>query len=475
MFKNFRTLIVSALLVMLFTVPAFPDATISPTNTSGDWGSFSSSDRTLVISKDGTYSFEGFGGIISLDKIDLNASNSGSVDDVTINIPAQAGVLGMAGSWDIVFPETVKNSEGKIVSVDNTHRVKLTISGSGTSAILVDENKAFSWNVGAGQDLIINAPIRVGKTGDTTGNISLDLTVEDGGTAEFGSNASVYALQGYSATETGYSAGTANYTVKAGGLLTVRNQWALRGAGLTVTAEEGTGTLNKASADVVIDVAALDLRGRTNDTNGYDAGATLNLPAGFNIKQDMTLSGAALTGTTFRKRGTGKLTIAARSNILNSVETIKVEEGSLEFNAKQNFTSGTEGASWVTSGSNPTIDISKNASFKASTGSIRHKASGTLSFLVKGKAEFDTHAVINRADSSAVTEIYPYENYSSTTAVMNIGADNVSLTASGDVTINGFMAVKELKGNGTITINGTDEDNAALILTDPVQGYDKGH
>ncbi len=467
--------------------------TITKTNTSGNWGAYSSADKTLTINRNGIYTFSNFGAV-SIDSVIIaEATASWDVKDATIQLPGP-----VTGEWNITFPVNVRDPKNVIVSADNTNRTKLTITKGSLSGAAIVVDSALIWTLSQGNDLVIDAPLIVGT--ETDSSLGLDLTVGDAATATFTANADIHALKGvddddsdlvtgYSASGVGAYAGqsatASTYTINAGGELIIRNASAIRGSNLTVTTETGTGTVaeNK-KATLTLDLTAdstLDLRGVTGtaSTNLETAGAKLYLDGNMFVSKDITLWGkiGSNTTATFTKAGSGTLTLTnsgssayfTRPSISADVATISIDAGSLVFSSQQSISSKAKQSTWAPTGTTPKIIVGKNASFTANSRTIE-QAGGGITFDIRGTATFKSHAVVKRGSSSVVDEIYPYEGYKNTTNTLKINAVDTALIVSGDaeaIIDSGFFAAGVISGEGTIQINGSGLDKAALILTSP--------
>ena len=490
--RKFRAFLVAVLAVVLCVPSAFGAATytITKTNTSGDWGAYSSADKTLTINRNGIYTFSNFGAV-SIDYVIIaEATASWDVKDAVIQLPGP-----VSGSWDITFPKNVRNPKNVIVSADNTNRTKLTITKGSVSTAAIVVDKALTWTLSQGNDLVIDAPLRVG-TG-TASSLGLTLTVGNAATATFTANADIHALKGvddddadlvtgYSASGVGAYAGqsatASTYTINAGGELIIRNASAIRGSNLTVTTATGTGSADK-KATLTLDLTSgttLDLRGVTGSasTNLETAGAKLKLDGSLCVSSDVTLRGklGGYQNTTITKSGTGTLTLSNSGSsayftfpsISADVTTISIDAGSLVFASQRSVNTSTKYAAWAPTGTNPRVLVGKNAYFTANSSTII-QAGKAISFDVKGTATFKTHAILKKG-TSTYDEIYPYEGYTNTTNTLKINAVDTALTITkpGKVIIDGgFLAAGVITGNGTIQIDGSSLDKAALILTSP--------
>ena len=427
-------------------------------------------------------------------------------------------------------------------------RFVFSIEKGGTnSAILPDADLDFSPtasatpNVGSagGYDFTLNVPVRV-NSALGVGAVQITVNASDGNTVTLGREAEIFQEQGIQNYPTGFTTATGTYNIARGGELIVRNTWALRGSKLIVRGEDGVGSVAASKRPTLtLDLPAgtvHDLRGRISSASGSDglegpdrgghansdtgtftynrSGASLFLtgPTVLNVLSDMTLYGQIdpdAENTTFAtsdfdtmylvtKRGEGKLTLDAdeslsstnprydfeKRSIPSKIDKILVEEGTLEFAAKQTWRTGL-GIAASTTNDTPEVIVSAGAKFIAGAMTIWDDSDGSVNangdtiqpvkFSVHGEAEFGDHAIIK----DPTTEIYPYENFVTFNNGLKINADDISLNvpAGGKATIkDGAFAVGTLTGEGEIVITNTidSRDRAVLILTDSNGGANPG-
>ncbi|HWX66576.1 MAG TPA: hypothetical protein VNZ27_09150 [Rhodanobacter sp.] len=291
-----------------------------------------------VITGTGNAVVQNSGALNVMGSVGTNTLNAGSTAGITVSGPISAtgGTVDLTSGMSALGSTGLVNNAGGVTLNANVTANTLSISSSGLvqqtggtikdGTLLVDTTRYTTGNSAT----LTNDTSTLTENGSTvTGN----YTIATGGALNQTGNTTV----GGNLTETGFTGGTVNGTVKVGGNYNGVNTY---GAGGSITAAGANSWTNANSATTGVVVA-------TGAGPDFDL-ASANLGTGNNIAVDLrsktsTVTGAQdailLNGSGSNELGTvtlttgGKVTVSTATNDYNLVQTAPVNVASLTVNS----------------------------------------------------------------------------------------------------------------------------------------------